>query len=172
MAPPQVAAVLRGAGYTLRGNAMGSSWEALVSRRIASNRAGAAATSGMVVVTEWYLKGDEEVEVSYAPVRGGSAVKQVVYYINSAAIGEERFRTLVHQRYGTPTRSQRLGSTYCAAAETSCDGTNQWPLLEMTLGGLRLRLLLRQGERARVAHAAEMNAEIERGAPPLPRPTF
>lgn len=176
MAPTDVAAALRASGYKLRTSATGSSWEAVVSRRITSSRAGAPLMNGTVVVTQWYQNGDEEIEISYMPVRGGAAVSQVEYYINTRAVGAEAFRKLVHQRYGRPSQLFRLESVYCSPGEVSCNALNslptQLPMLKMILGGNRLRLQLTQGNQAQRAYEAAIRTEVERRTPLPARPTF
>jgi hypothetical protein len=176
MSPAEVAAAMRSAGYALRTSSRGRSWEAMLTRRIASTRAGARVVDGSVVVGEWYAKGDEEVEVNYVPTRAGSAVSEVEYAIRSAAITPERFRAQVQQRYGRPNQLLPTESFYCTRSERACNSLdyppNELPTLAMYLGSEQMRLVLRQGERARQAYEADIAAEIARRAPPVAATTF
>lgn len=174
MSPADVEGAMRSRGYSLSRRAMGRSWESLISWRLQSTRPGFRAVDGTVVDLEFYVKGDEEVQVSYVPAPDGAEVSEVAYQIAEAAITPERFSASVVERYGRPARTEDSVSLYCSAGEPRCafdDGT-ELPTLVAYWGWQGRRLVLHQGNRAMRAQEERIGSELLRRAPPARRTTF
>jgi hypothetical protein len=156
---------------------MGRSWEAMITRRVASQRTGYQTVDGRVVAVERYTKGDEELGVTYVPTPTGAEVSEVAYQIRDAAISEEAFQASVVQRYGRPAHSEDVVSLYCSPGERYCSFAgsarpSELPTIIASNGWQGRRLVLHQGNRVMTAYEAMVSAEVARRAPQVRRPTF
>jgi hypothetical protein len=178
MSPQAVGAALKAAGYKFDYRYMGRSWQGEVANKVANLRAIQIPAGTEVVRKEDYRKGQEFIQVDYAPGPAGPYVYRVIYSINENAIDAERFRAAALGRYGRPSLKWDTELLYCATGEPVCErtgslGTNQLPNLTAYILGVRGRSLeLRQGERAEKAYEAAVKAEAERLYPKKDKPSF
>jgi hypothetical protein len=178
MRPADVAAALKAAGYKFDYRYMGRSWQGEVANKVANLRGIRSPDGAQVIRKEDYRKGQEFIQVDYAPGPAGPHVYRIIYSISENAIDAERFRAAALGRYGRPSLKWDTELLYCAPGEPVCErtgslGTNQLPNLTVYILGARGRSLeLYQGERAYKAYEAAVKAEAERLYPKKDKPSF
>jgi hypothetical protein len=178
MAPVDVEAALRAAGYKLAHRYDGRSWQGEVANQVSNLRSIRIPPGSRVITKEDYRKGQEQVQVLYLAGKAGAYVSRVNYSISVDAIDAERFKAAALAKYGKPTLRWDWESLYCSARERQCSRTsgpvaNQLPSLTVYVASATQRVLqLRQGERADKAYWAAVRAEAERLYPKTNKPTF
>jgi hypothetical protein len=178
MRPVDVAAALKVAGYVLDYRYMGRSWQGEVANQVSNLRGIRIPAGAEVISREDYRKGQEFIQVDYAPGPAGPYVGRVSYKIPTSAIDAERFRAAAMGRYGRPSLRGEWEDVYCSAGEQECSRivslvTNQFPSLTVNaLDGTDRTIELRQGQRADLAFEAAVKAEAERLYPKQDKPSF
>jgi hypothetical protein len=178
MAPPEVSAAMKAAGYAVESPIMGRSWQGEVANEVSNLRQIHIPAGTEVIRREDYRKGQERIRVEYLAGGSGAYVSSVDYAINSHAIEADRFRAAVLDKYGRPSLKWDWESLYCSLGEPECSRTgslvtNQLPTLTVYVASISDRVLqLRQGERADRAYDAALRAAAERLYPKKDRPSF
>jgi hypothetical protein len=178
MAPAEVAAALKAAGYRLDYRYTGRSWQGEVANKVLNLRGIQILAGAEVVRKEDYRKGQEEVHVIYVPGRAGPRVSRVDYAIQAVAVDGDRFKAAALAKYGRPSLRWDLESLYCLPDEPQCSRTgglvtNELPNLTVYVAdGMKRSLELRQGARADGAFEAAVRAEVERLYPKKDKPSF
>lgn len=178
MSPEQIAAALTREGYARTGQSRDVAWDDLVARTIAETRGLTLPRSGgVVVVHEYYERGEEQVSVEYATTSTGQVASQIRYAVRVGEIGEASFRAAVLARYGRPTWAGSWEIVYCSRGERVCSVADvfgrQLPSLSVHTANVTSRTItLREGAAAASARQRLFRAEIARRAPQIRRPTF
>lgn len=161
MAPAEAAVTLESIGFARASRELGPSWETIVAQRSCSRE---PVDAGRIIETERYVRGEEEVLVTYAPVPAGAEVSEVAYLISEAAISAEQFSASVAHLYGPPVQAEDSVALYCTAGERRCLFTQpiELPNLVAYSGSPTRSLILHQGNRAMTVREARAAAESAR----------
>lgn len=178
MSPEQVSAAMTREGYARTGFSRDVAWDDLVARTIAQTRGVTLPRSGgMVVVREFYERGEEQITVAYATMPTGQVASEIIYSVPTSAIDEGSFRAAVLARYGRPSIAGHWEIVYCSRGERACSFADifgrQLPNITAHTAFVTSRMItLREGAAASVPRQRLLRAEIERRSPQLRQPTF
>jgi hypothetical protein len=157
MRPAEVAALLPMRGYTLADRELSLSCTAGTAPRVSTSLAPRGATDDNCVAAERYVRGFEEVSITYVPVPADSVVSEVAYYAPPTVMSASRFAVTLMERYGPPGTAEDQVSLYCSHGESHCSfdasaGSTKLPSLVAYSGADGYRLVLHEGSAAMAAH--------------------
>ncbi|HEY0027415.1 MAG TPA: hypothetical protein VGC35_06055 [Allosphingosinicella sp.] len=178
MTPTQVASAMKAAGYALEFQSKGRSWRGEVANNVLRLRRIRIPEGEKVIRSEDYRKGQEKVNVLYAPGEAGPYVANVSYSISNNEISEVDFEVSAVKKYGKPTIDLGAKLAYCSLPEQDCfrstqSSVIQLPSLVVVVSGSTARgVRLQQGLRATRAFQAAISFEAERLYPKKDKPSI
>jgi hypothetical protein len=178
MTPAQVASAMKAAGYALEFQSKGRSWQGEVANSVSRLRSIRIPEGAKVIRSEDYRKGQELVNVLYAPGEAGPYAANVQYSVSNNAISVVDFKVSAVKKYGKPTIDLGARLAYCSSPEQNCfrstqSSVIQLPSLVVTVSGALARgVRLQQGLRADRAFEVAISSEAERLYPKKDKPSI